>query len=434
MTHKPKKLVKSCMAFFFAMSLMTSCSSDDSPTDKEEQETEEKQIFTLALGDGSTGSSKTYVQGQTDLSTGSFSFSGFGFEVPSTRTARIFASKDRKSLFDLDYGGGRVYKFDNKGGDSYTKVAEINVEFAMGTAYPRITKANDETALLHAVNTEISTDEAGEYTGHVSTIRLMSIELENFGIGAVEQFILPKSGKDEGTNDYVNRIDSPIIVNGKAYYGMAKRGYNATTDEREDATYPNMETLVVDYPSLTNPKIISSEVEGARGSTNGYRTPASHVDEKGDIYQINSVWDGAYNTHILKISNGDYVNSYDFNLSELLGGIKTASLGWFYVGNGIGYVPYAKADEGSPYRDSIWEVARVDLYNNTAVTINLPDDLWLTQYQSGVIVDGKFYMAITPKGQSGNIYMFDPANTTADGATKGAALEAGADQFYIGIY
>jgi len=50
--------------------------------------------------------------------------------------------------------------------------------------------------------------------------------------------------------------------------------------------YEDVATLVVDYPALTNPKIIRTKVNGAKGDTNGYRTPTAYVDEKGDIYQM----------------------------------------------------------------------------------------------------------------------------------------------------
>ena len=120
---------------------------------------------------------------------------------------------------------------------------------------------------------------------------------------------------------------------------------------------------LLDYPTLTNPKIIATDM--AQGATNGYRTPVAYTDDLGDVYQIISVPDNNYDTHILKISNGDYDASYDFNLSDLLG-FNVASNGWFYVGNGIGYVPYANTDLSDDwFNASVWSIARVDVYNKT---------------------------------------------------------------------
>lgn len=443
--------------------LATSCeSSDDTPTQtcsdgiQNGDETdvdcggsctpcEEERSFTIAISESSTGQAKVYTQSSTDLSAGIISFDGYGFEMPSTRTARIFSSYDGTNVFDLDYGGGRIYKFSVDGGQDYTQLFEKNVEFAMGTANPRWTKASEEYASIHYADSrnltrvyEYETNTAGDvvdstYVSTDVTLRIMTVNLENLEIGTVEQFTIPASGNDAGTYDYVSRVDAPVISGGKAYYGMGKGGYDPENPtDRVSATYPNVETLVVDYPSLTNPQIISTNVGGARGATNGYRTPVAHEDENGDVYQIITVPDNTYDTHILKISNGDYDDSYDFNLSQLLG-VNTKSNGWFYAGNGIGYVPYVNTDLGGT-GDSFWSVARVDLYNNTAVKLNLPDNLWLQQYQSAVVADGKFYMAITPTGVDGNIYIFDIESTDANGFTVGATLENIADGTYIGVY
>ena len=425
------------LAIFFVGLTITSCSDDNSVAAIEPEEADALRNFTVAISESSTGSAKIYTQSLTDLTTGNISFDGFGFEMPSTRTARIFTSNDGTELYDLDYGGGRIYKFSVDGGQDYTQITEKNVEYAMGTAYPRWTKASEDYASIQYAdsrNAERVYDEtSGDYIRTDVTLRLMTVNLENLEIGTVEQFAIPVSGNDAGTYDYVSRVDAPIISGNKAYYGIGKGGYDpADPTARVSATYPNVETLVVDYPSLTNPTIISTNVGNARGATNGYRTPVSHLDEKGDVYQIISVPDNTFDTHILKISNGDYDESYDFNLSQLLGE-NTTSNGWFYVGNGIGYVPYANTDLGTT-GDAVWSVARVDLYNNTAVKLNLPENLWLQQYQNAVVEDGKFYMAITPTGETGNIYIFDINSTDSNGFVIGASLENIADATYIGIY
>lgn len=426
------KLTKFLQLFLMAGVVLYTTGCDDETVVEPVVDPTEERIYTVALASGSGSTSTTYAQGLTDLSTGAISFKGFGFEVPSSRTARIFSSNDGSALFDLDYGGGKVYKFDVNGGESYTQTSETNVEYAIGTTHPRWTKVSDEYALLHNVITERIYDEAGEYVRTSAKARIMSINLENLEIGKIEEFEIPVNAEDAAAGYHAFRIDAPIVVGNKAYYGMAKRVYDPETDESSTADYSSVETLVVDYPSLTNPTLISTKVDGARGATNGYRTPVSHVDEEGDIYQIISVPNNTFDTYILKISNGVYDDSYSFNLSELLGE-NTIANGWFYVGNGIGYVPYANSDLGGT-RDAVWSVARVDIYNNTAVKLNLPENLWLQQYQNSVVIDGKFHMALAPLGEEGNVYIFDPESTSADGFTKGASLQTGADAYYIGIY
>lgn len=391
---------------------------------------EGKVFFHVVLGVGQDGNDGTLVQAHADLTSGTITFNGFGFEVPSTRTARVYASNDGKYLYNLNYGGGTVAKYLAGGGQTYTRVNETNVQYAIGTTHPRWTKVDDEYALLHNIIIEHQySDAAGtEYTHTASNAALVSINLSNMSMGAVERFVVPRSQEDIDKNIHIWRIDAPAVHNGKAFYGVAKRRYNPETGTNTNVPYAAT-SIVVDYPSLTNPKVISSTV--ANGSSYGYRTPVAHVDEKGDIYQI-----AGSPSFILKIKDEDYDNSFVFSLSEKLGlGVQVASDGWFYVGNGIGYVPFYDIAKGNSEAAAAWGVARVDLYNGTAIKMNVPGPLWLRQYQYSVLGnDGKFYMALAPVGGEGHIYMFDPASTSPDGFTTGAKIQAAAGQFYIGIF
>src|SRR5690606_3650153 len=131
-----------------ALLSLPSCKQDN---DKKDEEPGKSGDFHVAFAVGSDSESSTYVQGLSDLSTGNISFEGFGFELPSTRTARFFASTDGKHVYNLDYGGGLIYRFDYKGGQDYTQTHMTDVSVVMGTANPRWTKVNDEYALIHNV-------------------------------------------------------------------------------------------------------------------------------------------------------------------------------------------------------------------------------------------------------------------------------------------
>ncbi|OEK09569.1 hypothetical protein A8C32_12765 [Flavivirga aquatica] len=444
------------LSIFSLCLIATSCSNDDSgPEEQEKKESVEgREKFTLALSASPTGETKVYTQTLTDVSDAvTVSYDGKGFEMPSTRTARIFASANGKSLFNLDYGGGRIYKFSVDGGETYSLKHEKNVEFAIGTAYPRWTKASEASASIHYADGRNATrvfdeNDPTKFIRSDVKLRIMSVGLDNLAFGSIEEITIPVSDTDlkpytmniDGTDydiyNYVGRVDAPVIAGNKIYYGISKSAYNPANPCSgrgcPRAIYSNVETLVLDYPSLTNPQIISTDI--AKGATNGYRTPVSYVDESNDVYQIISVPNKDYDTKILKISNGAYDDNYDFNISNLLG-FNVATNGWFYAGNGIGYVPYANTDESDNwFSDSVWGVARVDLYNKTVVDLNVPDNLWLTQYQSAVVKDGKFYMAITPTGADGNIYIFDTTSTDPNGYEVGAKLINLAEGTYIGIY
>lgn len=395
-----------------------------------------RQYFNLAVGidvESSTGA--TYVAAYNSLSSPelNISFNGWGYEVPSVRTARVYAANDGKTLYNLSYGGGTISKFSVFGGQSYSEDKVLDISLAMGTNNPRWTKVSEQHALLHNVTTKHQFD-GDNYTYTNTTGILTAIDLPSFSIitdynptgGATFNF--PRTEEDDRLNLHVWRIDAPVVLNGKAYYGLNKRIYDANTDTNISTSDYSASTLVVDFPSLQNPKIITSAV--AKGSTQGYRTPVAHADEKNDIYQVT-----AAPSHIVKIANGDYDDSYDFNLSTALG-MNVGTNGWFYVGNGIGYLPFYDADLGNGSDVAAWGVARIDLYSKTAVRMNLPANLWLQQYQYGVLGnDGLFYMALAPLGGEGKIYMFDPSNTSADGFTTGATIQPiNRTSAYLGIF
>ncbi|NLX72343.1 MAG: hypothetical protein GXY94_03455 [Bacteroidales bacterium] len=76
----------------------------------------------------------------------------------------------------------------------------------------------------------------------------------------------------------------------------------------------------------------------------------------------------------------------------------------------------------------------MDFNKGTVLDLNVPDNLWLTQYQSSVVRDGIFYIALSPVGSNGNIYMFDVDSESPNGTPGAGITGTGADQYYIGIY
>src|SRR5690606_7119400 len=111
-------------------------------------------------------------------------------------------------------------------------------------------------------------------------------------------------------------------------------------------------------------------------------TPTQHVNEAGEILQMVS---NGTDLNIVKIKNGQYDETFKYSVSGLLGR-DASSNGWFYVGNGIGYLPYEKIGdeqiqigvnpEGEPSYSSAWGLARIDLNNNTIVDLTVPQGLW----------------------------------------------------------
>lgn len=418
-----------------------SCKDKDKEPDDigGKEEGSSREYFHVVLGVGDDGNDGTYIQSRGNLSTSSpISFNGYGFEIPSTRTARVIGSGTGKYLYSLDYGGGTIVKYMAEGGDTYSKYPEdvtstLVVTDAIGTTNPRWGKISEDMALLHNITTtRIYKDEAGtEYDYTAAYASLVGVNLggdSKLSMGSIQKLEIPRSAEDIERGLNIWRIDAPVVHNGKVYYGVAKRSFNPETNENVSLSDYSTTTLIADYPSLKNLKTIESSV--SQGENYGYRTPVNYVDEKGDIYQI--VGNGVA-ARVLKIRNEAYDDSYDFKLSEALGQ-EVGALGWFYVGNGIGYVPFYDLAQGQSESASAWGIARIDVYNQTAVKMNIPYKMWLRQYQNAVLDNGKLYMALAPVGTAGAIYIFDTTSTSPDGFTVGTELENLAGQFYIGVY
>lgn len=424
------------------LALFASCSDND---DNELPFNEKKGDFHIAFANGTGNPSGTLVQGVSDLKNAVIT-SNKGWELESSRTARIFASADGGTIYSLNYTVGTIEKLSYAGEDNYQQVGKYDASISLGTKTVRFTLLNEQKSSVHYISATAQYEDendASTYKGHKM--------IANVGILELESMTMPVFNRElEVTMDetlakagyYISRIDCPVISGNKLYYGAAVSKFNAETAKSvaTDRTF----TLVIDYPSLSNATVISTA--HVQGSTNGYRTPTQHVNEAGEILQMVSGVSkdtGENEVHIVKIKNGEYDTSYDFNLSKLID--KPAkSNGFFYARNGIAYIPYedltkeqiqiGEDPNGAPSYSSMWKVAKMDLNKGTAIDLNVPDELWLQQYQNAVVKDNEFYIALSPVGKAGNIYIFDINSDSKDG-TKGSSLVGtGADQYYIGIY
>lgn len=437
---------------FFVVAIMalamftTSCSDDNNNTPPPPPAGTKD--FHLAFSSGSGSISGTYMQGVADITTGTVSFQNAGALLSTGRTSRIFPSADGKYVYSLTYQQGTIDKWEYQGGSNYTKVATIDASVPLAAKGIRFSKLSETEGAMHYI-TNVAQYDGTNYLGHKMTVTIGFLNFETMqikpGFRTDIDLQLPGTLGGEGYN--INRIDCPVLSNGKLYYGAAVRKFNTSTGVNEETD--RAMTFVIDYPSLTNPTVIETNL--ASGSTNGYRTPTQHVNEAGEVYQMvsNGGNTGGISASaedskvtIVKLVNGQYDPTYKYSLDELLGN-PAASNGFFYVGNGIAYIPYERKHldqiqsgvdpSGNPTYSAPWGLARMDLINNTVVDLNVPDGLWLTQWQTSVVRDGKFYIALSPVGAPGHIYMFD-VNSTSPDATLGALTVAGADQYFIGIY
>lgn len=438
MKIKFRNLKSTLLSGACAIALLSACSNNDNDGEVPPTLPVTKD-FQMVFASGSGSISGTYLQGISDLFKGEVSFSGKGYSMTSSRTARVFTSTDGSIIYSLNYTVGTIDKLTYHGGDNYKTMTTIDASIPLGIKSIRFTKMTDKVGSVHNITATpvFGGTNNTEYLKHKMTVAIGLLDLEAMSLGNNFKkdidLVLPGTLASEGY--YISRIDCPVISGNKLYYGASVSKFNAATGKggETDKTF----TLVLDYPSLTNATVISTS--HVKGATNGYRTPTQHFNEAGEIMQMVS---NGKDLNIVKIKDGKYDETYKYSVSGLLKR-DASSNGWFYAGNGIGYIPYEKIGEdkiqigvnpsGEPTYSAAWGLARIDFKTNTVVDLNVPKGLWLQQYQNSVVRDGKFYIALTPVGVQGNIYIFD-VNSTSPNGTVGAKVTAGADQYYIGIF
>ena len=448
--------LKTFAAVILTASLMTACSSDDDTvvtpdTDTEEQETEEPveedpRWITVAgakmgeePGDGN-GGTLIYAVTSVDAKDPTVSIDPFenGFIAPSNRTARLQSSEDGNTIFNISYAGdtgGNYTKYTVEGGQTFTPSgSEVSIAPYVGTA-PRWIKLfdGDQTGAAVYVSTENEFDENDAYTRTEATIGVVTLDLVNSSIKEFQEHSVPLSAEEEAAGYYISRIDMPTLnaAGDKLYIGARLSKVDpATAESDSDYEILGSKTIVLDYPSLLNPTVITSTV--GHGNTNGYRSINS-FEYNGSVYQANqSDPEGSY---ILKIdADNEYDDTYDFNLDEALGIEGAYILAWRPAANGKAVVAYRHNGSAEGVAGLQGFFALIDLNAQTAVRIDdIPydPDFYLFQYQGFVVEGTEIYLTQGAVGQNGNIYVVD---TETGAVTKGAELVNTTGSHFIGVF
>lgn len=480
-----KRLLKSVLfGATIILGTMVSCDKSDGPDDNtggaSGPDNSPRQYITLTAafpddgtpptaGNGGTLAYALTLEEATDASK-EINIYADGYGLRSQRTARVQGSVNGNFLYNIQYtgaNGGIFNKYRVLGGDNFEDTGEeLNVSGILGTS-PRWVKAAEgigigvnisgASAPIDPVKAEAGT-QTYEYTRGTASVAI--IDLDDPRVPNTTEFEFPLTQAEKEAGYSVGRIDVPVINGNKVYIGCAVskvnptlppvKSVNATTGAvtwswaNDAANIKGTATLVLDYPSLANPKLIWSTK--SKYGNNSYRTMTQYVGTDGHVYQSTGVNITSY-PHILRIdkNTNDYDNTYLFNLSEALGtsnltGIKA----WRYIQNGLAIVLYTETGVAGGY------IALVDLNAKTATklaTENQTDAGFsglsanqnggvaltgtLSQYQNIGLAGDYAYIPLTPNGKDGNLYIVNWKNKTI---AKGIKLKGQTGSFYLGAY
>ncbi|GHB52600.1 hypothetical protein [Persicitalea jodogahamensis] len=426
----------------FAFLTLASCEKSDSPNPVDPPVDEDRWITVAGAlmgtnpGDGN-GGTMVYSVSKEDARNPAVSISVYddGMAVKSNRTARLQSSEDGKTLFNIAYtgdNGGEFSRYKVNGAGSFVQEdVTVNISQYASTS-PRWLKLFDGDKTGIAVNVaDIAANNAADKTQpfkyYRGTATVLALDLQGVLIRGYKQYQIPLSAGEELQGHSIFRLDGPVLnkAQDKLIIGTWMRKTNPATGLTESSfDRLGSKSVVVDYPSLENPKVISSTV--GFGDNSGYRSHNSFLATDGNIYQATQR--DSKGSHILRINqNNDYDNSYVFSLDAALGAKNVYVDSWKYAGDGIAYAMYTQEGSTQGY------IARLDLNAKTATKVNIDYDpaLDFGQYQ-GILVSGdEVFVAVTPVGKDGNIYIF---NKNTGAVTKGAKLVNKAGNHYIGVF
>ncbi len=437
--------LKILASVFMIAGLMASCSSDDDDVIPTPDPVDTRWITVAAArmgenpGDGN-GGTLIYAIDSEEAKDPTVSIEPFenGFIVPSNRTARLQSSEDGNTIFNISYAGdtgGNYTKYTVEGGQTFTQTGTaISIAPYVGSA-PRWIKLfdGDQTGAAVYVSTEHQFDENDNYTRTEATMGVLTLDLANSQINEFQEHSIGLGAEEESNGYYISRIDMPVLnaAGDKLYVGARLSKVNPATAESErNYEILGSKTIVLDYPSLLNPSVITSTV--GHGNTNGYRSINAFL-YNGSVYQANQ--GDPEGSHILKIdADNQYDDSYDFNLDEALGVEGAYILAWRPASNGKAVLAYRHAGSAEGVAGAQGFFALIDLEAKTAEKIDdIPydPDFYLFQYQ-GFAVDGtEIYVTQAPVGENGNIYVID---TETGEVTKGAELVNAQGSHFIGTF
>lgn len=365
-----------------------------------------------------------------------------GFGLRSARTARVQASEDGTELYNIQYtgeDGGVFNKYLVKGAKDFQDTGnELDLSDIVGTS-PRWTKAAENIGIgVHLTGSTTITE--GAAPNHVfnytrGKVRIAVIDLKDARVPNSTEFDFPFTAELEAQGYSVGRIDVPILNEAKTKIFI---GCNVSKIDPKKLSYTpaglptwandaagrtlGTTTLVVDYPSLQNPKLIYSTL--SKTNNHSYRTMTQYVSSDGNIYQATAT--GGKDILRINKSTNDYDAGYHFNLDEALSLTDTRIQAWRYIKDGVGLVLYNIAGNGG-------YIALVDLNAKTATKISNDYEAALDfgQFQNLAVSGDYIYVPLTPIDLPGRLYVI---NWKTKDVIKGSTLTGRTGSSYLGSY
>lgn len=462
-----KRLLKSVLfGSAIVLGTMVSCDKNDGPNDSNDgpsgPDNSPRKFITLTAAfpdaeSNTAGNGGTLAYGlsleEAKDATKELDIYANGYGLRSERTARVQGSVNGNFLYNIQYtgvNGGIFNKYRVLGGKQFEDTKEeLNVAGVLSTS-PRWVKAAEGIGVgvkLEGASAPIdpAKAEAGTQTYEYirGTASVAIINLDDPRVPNTTEFEFPFTQEEKEAGYSVGRIDVPVINGDKIYIGCAlskvdpnkapikttnRQGETVWSWVGDAANIKGSVTLVVDYPSLANPKLIWSTQ--SKSSNNSYRTMTQYVGNDGNVYQATAT----SGSQILRInkSTGNYDNTYNFDLKAALNTPNNVAIkAWSYIKDGVGIVMYTETDVAGGY------MALVDLNNKTAskLAIDIQADAAFSttfgQLQNIAFAGDDVYVPLTPSGKEGNLYIVNWKNKTV---AKGIKLKGQAGSHFIGSY
>ncbi|MFA7473820.1 MAG: hypothetical protein WCY86_13010 [Spirosomataceae bacterium] len=447
MNIKPTRAI--IFTTLIALSSLYAC-KDDGPEDlKPEPIDEGRNYITLtasipdAEGTPGNGGTLAYALTLEEAIDPSYTLNIYqnGFGLRSARTARVQASEEGTELYNIQYtgeDGGVFNKYLVKGGKNFVDTGdELDLSDLIGTS-PRWVKAAEGIGIgVHLTgNTTVYEGVAPNlvYKYTRGKVRIADIDLKDARVVNSTEFDFPLPAELEAEGYSVGRIDVPVLnqAKNKLFIGcnLSKVNPNQLSfDESGNPVWANDNanrtvgtlTLVVDYPSLQNPKLIFSPL--SKVNNHSYRTMTQYVGTDGHVYQATAT----SGQDILRINkNTNEYDDYHFSLDQALGVSNARIQAFRYIKDGKGVVLYNLGGNGG-------YIAMIDLDNKTAMPIANDYEATLNfgQYQNIAVHEDYVYIPLTPPGENGRLYVI---NWKTNEVIKGAALTGNSGSFFIGTY